>query len=529
VRATPLRRLGELALLGLLALFAFVPIVAMVRHANAADLVYAGANGPFPGDQFQYMSWIRELSDGLLAANGFDSAPSDRVFFHPMFFVSGLAFAAGASMGVAYLLWVPVTVAALFLGFRAFVRRFLEDERERLAALALALFFASPVAALMDWGGIGSEEARVDVVSAAGELLPATLQWGYLPAAISVGLMPPFLLGVERIARRIDAGEPAGARLVTLVAVCGALSSWLHPWQGEILFVTAGGALLLGAERGRRLGGFGRRHVVELGLPLAAVAAPLLYYFALSRLDGAWELAQEANAREGSLLAWVVALAVLPLLLPALLGLRGTGRDLGERMILIWPVAALAVYVVLSPSFPQHAFEGVSLPLAILAVRGMRRLPRPGLATAALVTVLTVPGLLYMADWLNDTISAGGQPHYLSRDEDRALDYLDDAGGDGAVVATPYLASAVPARGGSQVWSGHPSWTPDFAERTERAAALFGGRLPRADAIALLRESRARYVLLDCGTPPAALAALRPALVEERRFGCARVYRVAIS
>lgn len=523
------RRAGELALLGLLGLFAFVPVAAMIRHANAADLVFPGANGPFPADQFQYMSWISDYAGGLLASNGFDSAPSDRVFFHPMFFLSGVLVAAGASMGLAYLVWLPVAVVLLFAGFRAYVRRFLDDTGSQLAALAIGLFFATPVVALMGWGSLGGERARGDVVSTAGELLPATLTWGYVPAVISVGLMPPFLLGVERIARRLVAGEAAGGGLVALVAACGAVSSWLHPWQGEILFVVAAGGLVLGRETREAARRAPIRAALGLGVPLAAVAAPLLYYFALSRLDPAWELAQEANARVGSLTAWVVVLALLPLALAALTGLRVRERDLAERMLLIWPPAALAVYLALSPSFPQHAFEGLSLPLGILAVRGLARLPRGRLAVAALVALLVVPGGLYMADWMRDTVNAGGQPHYLNRDEDRAFDYLDDAPGDGAVLATPYLAPAVPARSGRRTWAGHPSWTPAFEERFARLGELFGGRMSAADARRLVAESRTEFVLLDCGTDPAPVEALRPLVVPDRTFGCARVYRVRSS
>ena len=37
----------------------------------------------------------------------------------------------------------------------------------------------------------------------------------------------------------------------------------------------------------------------------------------------------------------------------------------------VWPLAALAVYLLPFGTFPYHAFQGLAIPLSILAVQGV--------------------------------------------------------------------------------------------------------------------------------------------------------------
>ena len=519
--ARALRRLG-LATFGAGAVFSLVPLAMLIRYANVHGVVFSGMDGPFPADQFQYLSWIRQFGEGLLVANQFDIAPSSRVFLHPMFLPSGLLDRAGVSTPVAYLLWKPVAVIALFAGFRAYVARFLGTGWERFAALVIALFCAVPVAALMDWGSIGSSsEFFPSVARVTAELFPAELSWGYLPTVIAVGLMPVFLLGAERLVRPAGEGPERRWRYTALVAACGVTISWLHPWQGEIVLATVVAAIALGR--------FDRRYLA-LAVPVAAAAAPLAYYVVLSRTDSAWELAQQANAvsglEGGHIPIGAVVLTLAPILLPALWGVRARVEDFGERMLLLWPIAAALVFLFLSPSFPQHAFEGLSLPLAILAVRGLARLERPLAWTLAFAVAITVPGTVWGVTTMRDNINSGLQPFFLEPAEDDALDYLAAAPEPGGVLPTHYLGSLVPERTGRQTWVGHVSWTPDFQSRVRDTEALFHGTLPRARAVDLVRSSGAAFVLGDCKHRADLLPALDRIVVSVRRFGCTSVYRI---
>ena len=501
---------GELVVLALVVAYSLLPLAMFARHVLVTDELFTGAEGPFPADQFQYMAWIR---DAPLARNLLDVVPSERVFLHPMFMVSGLALKVGAGIQAALLMWKPVVLLALLAGFTLYVRARLEAAWARVAALALALMFAAPAAPLMSWLSAGSEAAQGDVANLAGEAFPAGLTWGYFPAAAAVGLMPVFLLAAERIAA---AGGRRRSRDVALAAVAGALVAWLHPWQGETLLATVAGALILGFER---------ETVKRLLIPAVATATPLAYYFILSRADEAWAHAQTFNTLVGRIPVWAIAAGLMPLALPAVAGIRRTPLDFGERLLVAWPPAVLVVYVV-TPSFAQHAFEGVALPLAILAVRGLERLRRPLVPAAALVAVMTVPGAAFTFDKLRDVVHTGQQAYYLDPGEKAALDHLAEVGGTDLVLASPYLTTLVPAFTGHTTWAGHPSWTPDFGNRIETLGRLFAGALDARQAKRVLRTSGARFLIADCRHEAAALRTLKPLLTARRQFGCAATYRV---
>jgi hypothetical protein len=359
------------------------------------------------------------------------------------------------------------------------------------------MLFASPAVIL-----VGDR-----VLGATGEAFPAAQLWGYLPAAISVGLMPLFLLQIERLER---------PRVLAVVCACGAIVSWLHPWQGQVLLVTVVAAVVLLR---------GHPHPYRrLAVACAATMAPLLYYFVLSLTDRSWELAAEANQAIGQLPAWSVAVALLPLAVPAVLGVRRPDT-LAEAMLLAWTPSALLVFLFLSPSFAQHALEGISIPLAVLATRGLARLRRPAL-TAAAVAVLVVPGTVYVLDWFSDMVGADAPAYYLHPDEQRALDTLDADPDAGGVLTSPRLGALVPSATGRRSWVGHPSWTRDYAERARQSTALFAGGLDGGAGIDLVRSSGARLLLVDCDASPRAVAALAPALSTPHRYGCASVHRI---
>jgi hypothetical protein len=494
-------------------LWALVPIAYLLGQAATSPRAFGGAQSIFPGDQYQYMSWIRGAGEHVLAGNGYDPTVGDRVFLHPMFGLSGAAWRAGLSLQLAFLLWVPVAVAVLALGFTAYVRRLLDDPRGRVAALAIALFFVTPAHAVIGWGDVSGAEGMGLL---AGELSPALLSWGYLPTIVSLGLMPLFLLGVERVvdpARR-GAGRSAG-RYAAGCAALGALASWLHPWQGATLLVVLAGAVVWGRDW---------RALPRLALPAAATLAPLVYYALLAEWDSAWAIGRtQTDVDRPSLL--LIAIALAPLAAFALAAWRPRAAGLQERAVRVWPVAALAVYLgTAGHGYGLHALEGMSLPLGILAVEGWRRLRLPAAVGVAGVLAVTLPGLVYTADFFRDVARADDRTMLLRDDEARALRFLEDAPDRGGVLASPRIAAAVPPFTGLRVWSGHPTWTPDFPARAARSADLFAGRLRPGEIRALLREARVRYLLADCAGHPDLTAALRPQLAGVRRFGCATVY-----
>jgi hypothetical protein len=508
---------GEWIGVGALTLWALVPVVVNLRHAAAVGGHWTGAEGPFAADQLHEMTWIRDEGAHFLASNLMDTAPSSHVYLNPMFLLSGLAWRLGVSLPASLLAWKPIAIAVMSVGAALYARRLLASARERVAAVLLALFYYVPLLPLAWWLGlVGTHEAD-RLQAPIGQLFVAGQQWGYLPAAIAVGLMPVCLLCAERALRSRAAWPLAGASLAALLA------SWLHPWQGETLALILGALIAWGGAWRSRL---------SLAWPLAAAVAPVVYYFVLSRSDPAWRvfaLQNEVPRYDADALA----LALAPLLLAALLGARRpAASSLQERALLVWPLAGLLVYFALSPSQPGHGLIGITIPLAVLAVRGaVATLSRRGRAPATVAAVvavaaLTLPGAAFTIERYVSIVRDGTQAGTVSAGEDAAMRWLRKTSDPGGVLAPSSIGAAVPVETGRRTWVGHASMTPDYYARARQAEALFTGRLGNADAQLMVRGARVRFVLSDCRGRVALDATLAPLLARSLRFGCATVYEL---
>jgi hypothetical protein len=511
----------ERGVLALLALWSLVPLaILFVQVGGGLALgtggrTFVGPDGPDVADQLQYIAWIREAGEHVLFSNRFDLASDPRLFLHPMFVLSGLAWKLGLSLPLTFLIWKPVAVLALFAGFAAYVRRTVAPGGwVRPAALALALFAFAPAAWLLDWAGLGSPELRFQSLVVALEMFPAGYVWGLWPLAVSVGLMPVFLLCLEGL---LDPGRRRPGRAAAWygggACAAGLLCSWLHPWQGLTLLVLAGGLVVWG-----RLW----RRAPVLAAPLLATAAPLAYYFALTETDSSWAVVSQHpdNPHWGLFLA----LGVGPALLLAAPGARGRDWDLQERALRLWPLAALAVYFALDTAWFYHALAGLTLPLAILGVRGWRRLRVPRAVAAATVALLTLPGMVFYTQQLRESSAA----HFVAADDAAALRAVEASPRPGGVLTTADLGGAVPALTGRRTWVGHPNWTPAYPDRAARAELLVTGRMDGRQARALVRSTSAAFLVAGCGRRGPDLRPLLGSLVVARaRFGCATVYELA--
>lgn len=514
---------GELACLVALSGLALVALAAMLAHAARAGDVFTGADGPVAFDILQYLNWIRQGADHLAVANLYDIGPERHTFVHPGVLISGLLHRAGLGVVAAYYVWKPVAVAALFAGSLFTVRRHLEDPADRRLALVLALFACSPAAAAIDWLNLGAGTGDYNsVLFITSEMWAGTWLWGYLFTAIAVGLLPLALIAYERG----RAGGKGSMRWWALAA--GALCAWLQPWQGATLAIVLLAAELLRLRPERRPL---RRVAADLVPALAAIAAPLLYYVVLSHEDPAWELAGTTNNLFPRWPWWVLVTGLFPLGAVALLAYRRRPESFGAVALRAWPLAALLVYFQPAGTFPFHAFQGLQIPLAILAVVAVRELlgsrPLPVWPAVAVAALLVVPGTIYRLQLLRDVIRSPAQAHFVSSSESAALDWLARNPRRGGVLASTELGAVVPARTGRQTWVGAFSWTPDVFVRRVLATQLLRGALPPARAASLIRSSGAAFVLASCRNarrPPRLPAS---AVLPPVRFGdCAAVYPV---
>jgi len=500
----------ELAALAALSAFSVVVLAALLSKGRPLS----GADGLLAADQLQYFAWIREASEHGLIGNRFDLARGGRAFLHPGFGISGALHALGLSVPLAYLLWKPVAVAVTFVGVRRYVHRLIGPERTgcRRTALLLGLFAVMPAAWIVAWTNWGGNRRQYTFDFISGEMWSSQYLWGYLMTAIAVFLMPLVLLAHER--GRLG-WAAAGAFLVC----------WLQPWQGATLAL-----IVLAVVAGRR--GAGLRPALVL---CAAVAIPAAYYFLLSRYDPAWELAGEANAAgamaEWSWPWWAIALTLAPLAVPAALAYRRgwSGLEWQEQALRVWPFAALAVYLLPLGTFPYHAFQGLALPLSILAVQGAATVwRRPSrVVVISILVVMIVPGVIHKGTVSLNSIRSAGDPFWVFPDEVRALKAIEADPRPGGVLGPVYAGYMLPYRTGRETWIGALSWTPDWKGRQRLADGLVEGRIRGAEARALVRRTRARFVFVDCRPRLADLEPeLAPILERTQRFGCASVYTV---
>jgi hypothetical protein len=539
----------------------------------------SGADGLLASDQLQYFAWIREAAHHVLIGNPFDLARGDRAFLHPGFLISGVVHdVTGLSIPASYIgLWKPVAIAVTFLGALRYVRRLLRPGGQRHAGLVLALFAVMPASALVAWSGWGGKPREYSFDFISGEMWSGQYLWGYLMTAIAVFTLPLVLLGIERYRRDRRPAVLAWSTLGALV-VC-----WLQPWQGATLalivigvegyrwFASGRGARRPGSpeSRGEASSSCRERPAWPLVAVIAAIALPAAYYLALGHFDPAWELAGKSNAAgaqaEWKWPWWAMVLTVGPLAAPALLAyrpkvLRATdGRATSQPStpswqassnpptpswqassnpptpswqaiaVRVWPLAALVVYLAPIGTFPYHAFQGLAVPLGILAVQGVVSVwphPKP-LVVAAALAVMTVPGFIHKVQVSANSIHTAGDPFFVFPDEVRALKSLESDRRPGGVLGASYAGYMIPYRTGRESYTGPFSWTPNWTKRVLLANGLFAGTLRGAAARSFVRSTNARFLFEDCRPGLVNLEPeLRPLLARVQRFGCATVYEL---
>jgi len=514
----------ELGLLGLLALMAFAPLALLVYRVLVDGSIWPGIDASVVSqDEWQYLNWIRDASEHVLISNHYVAEDTERSYLHPLVLISAAFVKFGLSPAAAYLLWKPVAVLALFVATLAYIRRLVSRAANRWIALALALFFFPPVALMA-----GEGSARL------GDPIPLTVVsegiwsgnslWGYYFSALAIAATAGVFLTYER--------DRTSGRLTPWAPLLALLAAWLQPWQGALVIGVLVGAELLLRVVARPAP---RPRMAPLIVTLAAAAAPLLYYFVLSRVDPSWGTANDSYRFLDPPL-WAVVATLAPLALPALLAYRRRPASFQEAAVLVWPPAALGLFAVIAVfdvgHYAPHSLRGISIPLAVLAVTGVLSLERRWTGRGALaaavaaVLVLTVPATLDRLLDARDRINDPGSSLYLTEGERDALEYLDRNPEEGSVYAPASMGQLVPAETGRHTNVGHLTWTPDYLRRQLFTDLLFRNELKPAVARALVRRSASRFLLSGCEGTPDLTPLLRPLLASVRRFGCATVYEL---
>jgi len=493
-----------------------------VLEVQQRGLHWTGTNGLYLGDQMQYLGWIRDSARHVLIGDPYRTGNSQHDYLQPGLAISGVLVRLGVRAWLSYLMWVPVAAVALFVAARTYVRRLISGKAARRCALILALFYISPVAELAQ---LSHWNQGIFVRSMSLEMWPGFYLWGYPFTAMTVALMVGTLIAYERDRR--------DERVRLWAPICALLCAWLQPWQGAtlLLIVLASEAFL-----------WWRHQRTPLALPaLTASGAllPLAYYFLLSHFDSTWALSGRVNFSQVLPLEDLL-ITVLPLGVCAAFAYRGYSVTFQSLAVRIWPFAAFAIlrFIQLAHvgTFPKHSLQGLSIPLAVLAVIGASRLggvlPAKGRVVLASVVVAALIGFPVAHELENArTISSpniifGSSPYLITSSEREALDYLNSTSVPGAVLSPVYLGQIVPAETGRNTWVGILSWTPDYEMRVVLANQLFSGQLSPRASIDLVRSSGARFLLADCQHRSDLRSQLRATLQSEQHFGCATVYTI---
>jgi hypothetical protein len=511
----------ELALIAAFCAIAAWPATLDVIHAAGGRLLWTGTTGIYIQDDMQYLAWIKDASRHLLVSDMFVVHGTPHDFLQPLVALSGGLVALGMAPWLALELWQPVAVIVALVAVRWLIHRLLARPNQRRAALALALF-----------GG---------AVATHPDLWLPFWSWGYPFGLIALAAM------ISALA--ICAGTAPNRRARLTAAGLALLGSWLHPWQGETLVLI----LLAGLGLSRRPGFIARLGRLDSTAPpaldlrcaawvICASALPLGYYAALGLLDEAWRRGATIGANAPS--AWLVALYLAPLGLPALLGYRRAVAGRLDLLVRCWPPAALAVLIAdLNGlgSTPTHAMLGISVPLGILAVAGVSEARIPSaLRTAAwipsglracarrralaimAVAAVTVPACAFeMAKALPLISPRADNGNFIAGGDAEALSYLARDRRRGAVLTDYGLGLLVPGQTGRRTYLGDTYWTPNSGWRGQQVFLLMGGYMAPRRARAFVRSTGATFVLSDCRSrhpPPRSLA---PLVARTRHFGCA--------
>jgi hypothetical protein len=203
----------------------------------------------------------------------------------------------------------------------------------------------------------------------------------------------------------------------------------------------------------------------------------------------------------------------------------------------VWPLAAEVIFLLSATELaatPLHSFEGITLPLSVLAVEGVQRWGFGRLRHRVLIGVVAVAAFTIPTTYWElrnaKTLAAPtpGNANFITESEQDALQYLAADRTPGGVFTRFYLGAIVPAETGRRTFVGNCLWSePGCSWRSIVAQQLLDGTVPPPQAQGIINQIGARFVLTDCTTPLSVGRMLARISSSVRTFGCASVYELS--
>lgn len=332
--------LAQYVLFGALIVACFSVFVLDAVDAVANNRVFIGTDGTWAYDQLQYLGWTTDAAHHGLIANLFAFHLGSHVFLHPLWVIVGvLHVSVGLSYPLLIAFWQGVALVALFFAVRAYARSLLGSDGWRVTIGVLLAMFMLPASFLIanKLGFQGAKEVNFE-----------TLSVGWVSddfqLALAVAAMIVFLMQIRTLLsgpRNAPSRRPAW-----LAAGAGVAASWLHPWQGIMLLLIL--VMLVIRERPSL-----DRHK-RLLVPALLTALPVAYYALLPTLDAGWAQSKQATAYSWTTYVPALLVTLGPIVLMMAPGYARPSDDAGDRMLKLWPLASLILFLT-SPSDAMHA------------------------------------------------------------------------------------------------------------------------------------------------------------------------------
>jgi hypothetical protein len=476
-------------------------------------------------DHAQYFSWMRELSNSLLAANKMTAEANQPAFFNLLWWSLGhLQRWFGLSLDLTFQLFRNLSGAVFLVVGYLIIAHFVRDLWERRIAFLIMCFsagFGWILVLLKYTVAKGELLYPLDVFVAEGNTFLDILAYPHFIAAALYTLVLIFFL---------HAIEKSQIRYAVFGGLFAQFLGWQHAYDLVLVYGILLAFVLVKLAKTREVPWVSVKSLFVIGV---LSFPPALYSVLLTSIDPMWRevLAQFRNA--GVFTPNLLHLPVLmgPAFLLAIAGffasrpLRLRDKSDRELLLLCW-FAANFLLIYIPTDYQIHLLNGWQIPIAILAtgfvlhhlhpyLRKMGRLPRVSsilrqpLMIAVLLLLVVSPTNLYLWAWRFFDLSRHDYPFYLRTDELHALQWLDEyAGGDSVVLSSLTIGQFIPAWTGARAYLAHWAQTLDFYTKQENVERFFNGSTSPADRKAILMASGVNYVVF--GPAEQALGSFSP-------------------
>ncbi len=238
-------------LLALLTVVALAPLALVALYVSRHGGVLTGVNGGDYYDQFQYLAWTRDAGANGLASNLWVIGSTPHDYLQPMYLISGFLWRIGLGFQLAYLIWKPVAILMVFLGFAAYVQHMVDGGRlARGRSLGARAVLRDPLLAHCRLAALALAGARLSAAVSPSTIPPPTCSSGASSTSRSRSRWPRCS---SSPARRPSPPPGTARRWLLTASAAGTIAAWLHPWQAVMVLGALAGMFVLRGPRRRYL------------------------------------------------------------------------------------------------------------------------------------------------------------------------------------------------------------------------------------------------------------------------------------